>query len=237
MSFAGPESRPQPQADLGLDIEKLGEAAVREVVTSLRAARKARTPVAMDVGVRRSLQEMGKLLDNGVSEIVWIAPAIRGKRSRISAMFDNSARARIDQAVANASSEPIEIDGRLEMADFKLGDLKCIVHTAAGPRVTCAFSTVIEDDVYKALRHIARITGTATINPKTRRPEQIAISSVKVLDPFLGPAEGFFSNLNLEQLTRGQGVDPTFDLRTLKNAWPEEEDVETFLAAADQSRR
>jgi hypothetical protein len=56
------------------------------------------------------------------------------------------------------------------------------------------------------------------------------------LDPFLGQAEGFFAPLSLEQLTRAQGVDPAFDLRTLTDAWPEDEDVDAFLAAIDNAR-
>lgn len=234
MSFAGPEPKPQTQADLGLDIDKLGEAAVREVVMSLRAAKK-KTPLEMDIGVKRTFQEMGKLLNNGVSRIEWSTPGLRGKRSRVTAVFDEDARARIEETAQDAFTTPVNIDGRLEMADFKLGDLKCIIHTPDGQRVTCSFTTDIEDDVYQALRHVARVTGTATMTPKTKRVEQIALSSVKVLDPFFGHTEDFFSGLNLEQLTKAQGVDPTFDLRTLKGAWPEDDDVETFLAAIEQA--
>lgn len=234
LSFAGPEPKHQAQADLGLDIDKLGEAAVREVVKALRSV-KRRTPIAMDVGVKRTFQEMGKLLINGINRIEWSTPGVRGNGSRVTAVFDDVARARIDETVANSSSKRIEIDGRLEMADFKLGDLKCIIHTPDGQRVTCSFTADIEDGVYQALRHIARVTGIATINPKTKRTEQIALSSVKVLDPFFGHTGDFFSSLSLEQLTKAQGVDPAFDLRTLKNAWPEDEEVETFLAAIEQT--
>ena len=217
-----------------MEIDKIGEAAIREVVLALRRTGKKK-PVAMDIGVKRSLQEMGKLLTNGVTSIEWSAPGIRGKRPRVTAVFDEDVRAHIEEAAQDSSNKPIEIDGRLEMADFKLGDLKCIVHAPDGQRITCSFTTEIEDDVYRALRHIARVKGTATINPKTKRPEQIALSSVKVLDPFLGPPEDFFSGLNVEQLTRTQGVDPAFDLRTLTNAWPEDEDVEEFLAVIKQA--
>jgi len=235
MSFAGPEPKPEAQGDLELDVEKLGEAAVREVVGSLRSA-KRKTPVAMDTGVKRAFQEMGKLLNNGVNWVEWTAPAVRGQRPRLTAIFDADVRARIEETAQDSSSKPVEIDGRLEMADFKLGDFKCIIHTPDGQRVTCSFATNIEDDVYDALRHIARVTGTATINLKTKRTEHIVLSSVKTLDPFLGHTDYFFAPKSLEQLTKAQGVDPTFDLRTLNNAWPEDEDVDTFLAAIEKAR-
>jgi hypothetical protein len=230
MSFAGPEQKHQPQSDLDLDIQQLGEVAVRHVVTALRAAR-GKAPLVMDAGVKRTFQEMGKLLNNGVSQIEWTVPGIRGQRPRLTAVFDDAVRARIEGNGRSHTSKPVEIDGRLEMADFKIGDFKCIIHTPDGQRVTCSFEADIEEDVYIALRHVARVTGTATINVKTKRTEHIALSSAKVLDPFLGNADEFFAPLSIEQLTKAQGVDPTFDLRAINNAWPEDEDVEAFLAA------
>jgi hypothetical protein len=235
MRFARSEPKPDPQAMLDIDIEKLGEAAVREVGVALRSAKK-KAPVVMDIGVRRAFQEMGKLLSNGVTRVEWSVPGVAGQRPSLTAVLDDAVRARIDETAAGTSIKPVNIDGRLEMADFKLGDLKCIIHTPDGQRVTCSFASDIEDDVYQALRHIARVTGTATINPKTMRTDHIILSSVKRLDPFLGHAEDFFTPLNLEQLTRAQRVDPAFDLRTLTNVWPEDENVDAFLAAIENAR-
>jgi hypothetical protein len=236
MSFAGPESQPRPQGDLDLDMEKLGEAAVRKVIASIRNLKKKQTVPSMDIGVKRSLQEMGVLLSNGVRTIEWSTPGVRGKQRRMTAVFDSDTRDRINEVKPSASTRTIDIDGRLEMADFKLEDLKCIIHTPEGNRVTCSFTSDLEDDVYKALRHVARVTGDADINPTTKRPEHIALSTVRVLDPFFGNAGEFFSGLSVEQLTKAQGVDPAHDLRTLKNAWPENDDVEAFLAGVYQAR-
>jgi hypothetical protein len=236
LCFAGPEAAPQPQGELDMDIEKLGEAAVARVVKDLRAARKRRWSAAsMDVGVRRSLEEMGKVLTNGITQIEWIAPAVRGKSSRVSAVFDESVRQRLAETKLFTRT-PKQLDGRLEMADFKMADLKCIIHIAGGQRILCSFTTDLEDAVYDALRHLVRITGVAITNPKTRKIEQIELQALKVLDPHLGGADDFFAELTLEQLTKAQGVDPTFDLRTLNYAWPDDGDIETFLAAAGQGR-
>src|SRR5882672_3444076 len=228
LSFAGPEPQPQPQGHFPEmeDMEKLGEAAVMRVARDLRAAKGRRwSPANMDVGVRRSFEEMGKVLDNGVTKIEWIAPAVRGKSSQVKAVFDDSVRERIVD-IHESSTKNIELDGRLEMADFKLEDLKCMIHIPGGQRVPCSFSADIEEDVYEALRRVVRVTGTATVNPKTRKYEHIDLSTVKVLNPPLGLGDDFFKVLTLEQLTKVQGVDPTFDLRTLEDAWPEGEDVE-----------
>jgi hypothetical protein len=236
VDFAGPEPIPSPQQPLDLGrIESLGETAVREIVTALRASKKARAHITMDVGVKRSLQEMGGLLNNGVSSIEWIAPAIRGKRSRIAAMYDEDVRDRLGEAPAQkGKTKPVSVDGRLEMADFQTEGLKCIIHTAS-KRIPCSFSSDLEDDVYAALRHIARVAGKGTINPKTKQIDEIDLASVVVLDPSMLEREGFFATPTLEQLTKEQGVDPTFDIRTLRDAWPDDEDVDKFLAAIENA--
>lgn len=240
LSFAGPEAPPNPKQSVlqGMeDLEKLGEAAVKKVVTSIRAAKGPRwTRDSMEVGVRRSLEEMGKVLNGRVNKIEWIAPAVRGKSSQVKAVFDQAVAERISGTNSVAGRTPKQLDGRLEMADFKMEDLKCIIHISGGQRIPCSFTPDLENDVYRALRHVVRITGTAITNPKTRKIEGLELSTVRILDPHLGSAEDFFAGLTLEQLTKAQGVDPTFDLRTLNNAWFEDEDIETFLAAAQQGR-
>lgn len=239
LSFAGPEA-PQHAKQPGLegmeDLEKLGEAAVKKVVQGIRAATGRKwSRDNMDVGVRRSLEEMSKVLNGRINKIEWIAPAVRGRSSQVKAVFDEEVAKRISDARAS-SSKNVQLDGRLEMADFKLEDLKCLLHIPNGQRVPCSFTSELEEDVYKGLRHVVRITGAAAMNPKTRRYEHIDLSSVKTLDPMLGSAEDFFAGLTIEQLTKAQGVDPMFDLRTLEDAWPDDEDVETFLAAAEHGR-
>jgi hypothetical protein len=126
----------------------------------------------------------------------------------------------------------ITMDGRLEMADFKPDDYKCLIHAPSGQRVVCTFTRELEDDVYRALRHVARVTGLATYVRPSDRLEKIALRTVQILDPFLDQTETFFQHRTLDQLTREQGVDPAVDLRTLRDAWPDDEDVDAFLAAA-----
>ncbi len=186
----------------------------------------------MDPGVRRSFQEMGQLLANGVSSIEFIVPGQRGKKdkSRIVAKFDYEAWERINER-KDTSTKPVTLDGRLEAADFLMEDLTCVIHTSDNQRITCSFPAEKEEDVYKALRHVARVTGIARVNLNTRRSEHIDLSDVKVLNPFLGEQDDFFAPHTIQQLTQAQGINPAFDLRTLENAWPADEDVESFLEA------
>jgi len=237
ISFAAPDPPAHPQGVLDIDIEHLGEAAVREVVRSLRGAQRGKG-TTMDPGVRRSFQEMGEILANGVSSIDFFVPGQRGKRGQasVSAKFDHHVWERINEK-KNTTTTDVTLDGRLEAADFLLEDLKCVLHVADGQRITCSFAQENEDAIYKALRHITRITGAATINSKTRRIEHIALATVAVLDPFLAPTDDFFSNRSIQQLTESQGTDPAFDLRTLEHGWPADDDVDAFLAAIEQHRQ
>lgn len=238
MSFAAPEPEPQlaPQGDLDLDAARLGEAAVRQLVMSIREVKRKKRGAEMDLGVKRSLQEMGTLLSNGISSIEWSVPGTHGKRGRVRAMFDDATRQRIDDTVGSSTSRPVEIDGRLEMADFKVGDLKCIVHAPDGRRIVCSFDASLEQQVYDALRHIARVSGVANVDPKTKKIESVKLSGVEVLDPFLAQGLDFFVPLTLSQLTKAQGVDPATDLRRApKDIWPDDDDVEAFLASIDQN--
>jgi hypothetical protein len=230
MSFAQPEPKQDLQQALGdIDVQRLSETSVREVVHSIQEIRKGHV-ASVAPGVVRSFQEMGTLLANGVTSIEWIMPRAAG-RKRTAAVFDRTVyESIVPQPKEPSLRKPIELDGILEMADFKESDLKCSIHMADGHRATCSFDNDSADDVYAALRHVARITGTAVINPTTKRPEDIQLTSVTVLDPLLVNADEFFSGLSLEQLAQAQGVDLGQDIRPISDAWPENEDLDEFLA-------
>jgi len=235
MSFAQPESNQTLQQELNdvlqepLDIQRLSEVAVREVVQSIQEIKKGDI-ASVAPGVIRSLQGMGALLSNGVTSIEWIMPRAAG-RKRTSAVFDRMVYERIvPHPKETEQRKPIQLDGILEMADFKESDLKCSMHMAGGYRATCSFDAARADDVYAALRHLARITGTAVINRTTKRPEDVRLTSVIVLDPFLANADAFFKGLNLEQLARAQGVDRDHNIDSPRDVWPENDDIDAFLA-------
>lgn len=83
-------------------------------------------------------------------------------------------------------------------------------------------------------RVAVRVSGIASIEPKTKRIENIKLSDISILDPYFGRENDFFAVQTIAQLTASQGVDPRHDLRQMKDAWPGDEDVEEFLAAIDR---
>jgi hypothetical protein len=236
MSFASTEPPSErPQGSLDIDIEELGEAAVRRVATSLKAAGSKRGHGAIDIdpSVKATLQEMGKLFGNGVSRIDWIVPAEAGKRgSGIRAKFDDEVLARIDgRSSTGPAYNEVKLDGRLEMADFKIGDLKCLIHLSDGRRIVMTFSPDLEEEVYAALRRVVQVGGLGTYARPSNQLEKIDLRSLKILNPTFAEGNDFFATHSLAELTAAQGVSPSFDIQTLENAWPGDEDIEVFLAA------
>jgi hypothetical protein len=208
MSFAAPDLPPPPQRDMldlpDLELPTLGETAVLAVVNSIDSIHRGNVDI-VEKGVIRSFQGLGALLVNGVSSIEWIVPRGTG-RKRTVALFDQEVRERVQERLEKPEPKLVTMEGILEMADFKPTDLKCLIHTEGDYRVPCTFTKDLSDDVYNALRHAARIHGVAMVNPRTKRPEEIELRSVAVLDPHLIDAESFFAGQGLQDLAKAQGI-------------------------------
>ncbi len=89
---------------------------------------------------------MGKLFKNGIDRIDWIVPSKAGTKRSTTVRFNESVLAKLQHQHKGRAHNEITMDGRLEMADFKLGDLKCLIHAPDGQRVTCAFTQELEED-------------------------------------------------------------------------------------------
>lgn len=230
ISFAEPDPEPLPQADMlafpGIEMPTLGETAVLAVVNSINSVRRGKLDV-VEEGVIRSFQELGELLNNGVSSIEWIAP--RGARKRTVAVFDQKVRDRVHETLQQPTTKLLTLDGILEMADFKPSDLKCLIHTEGDFRVPCSFTQDMADAVYRALRHATRIKGIATLNPQSKRPEAIELKSVEVLNPKLIDAESFFVGQSLQDLATAQGIGVDSPIATAEEVGSDE-DLDAFLA-------
>src|SRR5690606_34812294 len=141
---------------------------------------------------------------------------------------------RLEKSPKGKTYNEVSMDGRLEMADFKIDDLKCIIHAPDGQRVLCTFKKELEDEVYDALRGIARVSGLGTYIQPSNRLDRIELYSVKKYNPFLSGEETLVESRSLSELAKAQGVDPTDDLRTLQGSCPGYVDLEVFLAATPQ---
>jgi hypothetical protein len=208
---------------------------VGETIRSLGTGGASATQV--DAGVLDSLLAMGTLLDNGVRSIRWIVPARPGFRG-IDALFSKRAR----NAIAVRSSHPdvgavpFEVEGVVEMADFKPNDKRCRIHPATGAPIQAEFDPSLDETVYGVLRRPARVSGSAHVDKTTGRPEAMKITAVTPLDEPIDSGT-FASGWSLEQLVRGQAVTPLTDPTILVGGLPDDEDLDTALAAIYQQRQ
>jgi len=229
------QSKAQPNLPAYGQLANLGQMAIRDVGKGLQAFKTGK-PAHLDQGVLASLDALGEVLDRRVvTSIDWIVPSRPGVRG-VTATMNPQVKARVARQLKAPTTDTTTLDGVLEMADFKPGDLKCRVHPAVGPAVTCAFDESLEDDVYGNLRRAVQLKGVATINPHNGRVEEIQIKSLTPLDPLRMNAKAFFAGVSLSELALAQSVDPVKNPRQLAGAWPDDDDVDEAVAEIYRQR-
>jgi hypothetical protein len=231
--YAKPQQQlPMPDAaHFGLDVlVKIAET-VRDLGTKKQAG------VAIDPGVLDSLNELGDVLDKkAITRISLSVPQHNGRHSTIKAILNTSVRERIAARVKNPTQSQLTIEGKLEMADFKELGKTCRIHPPVGLPLHCSFEPELEDQVYAALRKPVRLAGIARLNPNTGRPEELKIEKLEILEELLLGEKEFFALRSLEQLAQTQGVRPLVDPNELAGGWPQDENIDEFIAATYESR-
>jgi hypothetical protein len=198
--------------------------------------KKKRPNEDIDPGVLDSLRALGQVLDRkAIARIKLDVPYHNGKRTSVKAVINTAVRARIEARVRTPKEVPLTIEGKLEMADFKEAAKACRIHPPIGLSVQCSFEPELEEHVYAALRRPARLTGRAKINPNTGRPQDFRIEKIEILDELLLGAKDFFARRSLEQLAEAQGVSPLANPAELTGGWPEDENVDEFVTAVQES--
>jgi len=226
------EHLPIPNAEtFGVDVL----AKVAETVKKLGA--KKEMPTEIDPGVLDSLSELGEIFEKkAITRISLNVPRHNGRHKTIKAVFNPTVIERIAERVKSPTHVRLTIEGRLEMADFKeLGKL-CRVHPPIGQSLLCSFEPEFEERIYAALRRPARLAGTAKINPNTGRPEELKIEEIEILDELLLGAKDFFQPRSLQELAEAQGVRPLSNPKELAGGWPQDENVDEFVASTYQNR-
>jgi hypothetical protein len=190
----------------------------------------------LDPGVLDSLRALGEVLDRkAIARIKLDVPYQNGKRASVKAVINTAVRERIEARVITPTETPLTVEGKLEMADFKEAAKACRIHPPIGLPVQCSFEPELEEHVYAALRRPARLTGRAKINPNTGRPQDLRIERIEILDELLLGAKDFLVTRSLEQLAEAQGVRPLANPTELTGGWPEDESVDDFVAAVQES--
>lgn len=223
------QSNPQPNLPAPGQILNLGQEAIREVGEGLRALTLGHH-AQLDQGVLQSLDAFADVIDSSVvTSIDWIVPRRRGVRA-VRATVNKTVKARVEKQLKTPTSQETELDGVLEMADFKPDDFRCRIHPAVGSPITCVFNEGLADEVYQNLRRPVHLTGVARLNPHNHRIEEIRITSLKPVDPLKMNAAAFFHGTSITELATAQSVDPIKNPRILVGGWPDDEDVDEAVA-------
>jgi hypothetical protein len=206
-----------------------GSDVVTRVVTAVKNLGSARNGHEVEPGVLDSLKSLGDVLERKrISKIVWIAPSRPGARA-VTAVFDRRVRDRVIAKIKAPSQRLETVEGVLEMADFKEQEHKCRIHPPIGPPILCSFDEGLEDEIYESLRKPVRVTGTAKINPNSRRIEELHIEKIGIVEQLLIGAKDFFAGRSIKELAELQGVKPLENPKILAGGWPADQDVDAFL--------
>lgn len=75
----------------------------------------------------------------GITRIELITSIHNGHKRKISASITKTVRDRVAKRLSRPRTAVVEVDGVLEMADFKREDYKCRIDPPIGMPVTCTF--------------------------------------------------------------------------------------------------
>ena len=227
-----------PMTVLGFDLAKpqqtlpmiatFGDDAVASVAETIERISEGDTE-SVDPGVLHSLNGLGEVFDKRVKSITWIVPS-RPRRKKREVRFDQKVRRKVAARLSPPDTRHMEVEGIIEMADFRPSDLRCRIHPVFGPPVQCVFTTAVEDEIYAVLRRPARVKGVATVNTQTGKLAVINISGVTPIEPLTMGAGYFTAAYNIERLADIQAIEPLHDVGTLAGGWPEDENIMDFLA-------
>lgn len=154
----------KPQRSLDFS-EELGATAIREVATTISGLRKKNVD-GFDPGVLLRLYSLTAAISPKlIKRIDWITPSHNGHRPKISATITKTVRENVAKRLSSPRKAPVEVDGVLEMADFKKEEFKCRIDPPIGTPVLCTFDPQRADEIYDLLRKYVRAKGTGTIHP------------------------------------------------------------------------
>jgi len=191
----------------------------------------------IDPGVLLALYELGCVVESrAVKEVEWIAPK-QGQRRAVRAPINKAVRQKVATRLSVPRNVIVQVDGILDMADFKPKDRKCRIDPAIGASVPCTFDAAKENEIYMLLRKPVRATGQAVLQPYTDRVESVHIHSIQML-PSLSLGQGnFLADSSIEDLAKAQHVKPLRAVTILHGGIPDDEDVDEFLQGIYEARK
>ena len=219
------------------NIQIKGYKVAREVAVAIKSLSNG-AKIDVDEGVMQSLYRLGGVVgSNGITNLDVIVPSHGKLTPRVVAPLTKKVREKIASSLSKPRRIEVEIDGILEMADFRIKDRKCRIAPAIGTPVICTFKEEQEDQVQALLRKPVRLKGLGTIPPNSEKVESVEIEQIGLLSSLAIGEGNFFSGYSLDKLADMQGVKKLDDASVLSGGIPETEDVDEFLKEIYEARK
>jgi hypothetical protein len=206
-----------------------GEDAILAVAQTIKSLGNGNKRENIDAGVLEGLYDLGGIVTSKkISELEWIVPRA-GTAKQVRGKINSVVRERVAQRLSSPRKEKTQIDGVLDMADFKPQDEKCRIDPAIGASVMCTFDTRQANKIQSLLRRSVRVKGTAIFLAHATRIDSLHIEDIDPL-PSLSLGEGnFFASQSLQELAEAQKIKPIKDVSGLAGTFPNDEDIDDFL--------
>jgi hypothetical protein len=209
-------------SSLALTIKHLGNGRAKETT--------------VDEGVLQGLYSLSGIAEGKrISTIELVAPRA-GQNRRIAASVNRTVRERVAERLSKPRIRHTEIDGILDMADFKTDQYKCRIDPAIGASVNCTFDEWDAPIVQALLRKPVRIKGDGTFQPYTDRLETFHIRTIERLPSLSLGERDFQAGFSLQELAKKQKVSPVRDPKDIPGGFPSDENIDDFLEEIYKSR-
>jgi hypothetical protein len=191
----------------------------------------------IDEGVLQGIYGLGGIAEGRrITEIEWISPKT-GSHKRVAAKVNKVVRERVAARLSSPRKQTAQIDGMLDMADFKPNELRCRIDPAVGAPVPCTFEERDASQVQSLLREPVRVIGEGTFQPYTQRLESLHIRTIDRL-PSLSLGEGnYYSETSFADLAAKQKIKPTKNASDLSGGFPSDENIDQFLEEIYKARK
>jgi len=215
-----------------------GADVVEEVAQTIRKLRSHKPPSdGIDSGVLLSLYKLsGLVAPRKISSIEWVTGQTVGRKG-LAVPITKAVRERAAKRLSQPRNVIAQVDGILDMADFKPQEFKCRIDPAVGTSITCTFDEKVENEVFRLFRKPVRVRGQGVVQPYTDRIDTIHIEEIREL-PSIALGEGNFSaDRSMAELAQLQKVMPLHDPSTLAGGIPDDEDLDEFLKEIYSTRK
>jgi hypothetical protein len=231
--------RAEPQQRLDFPNQKtFASDAVEQIAQAIKSLGKGNNNgPEIDAGVLQGIYGLGGLAEGmRISEIEWISPKM-GNHKRVAAKLNKIVRERVAARLSAPRKLSAQVDGILDMADFKPNDLKCRIDPAIGAPVLCTFEERDASRVQSLLREPVRVIGEGTFQPYTQRLESLHIQTIERLQSLSLGEGNYYSESSFADLAASQKVKPVKDTEELSGGFPSDENIDQFLEEIYRARK